>query len=220
MTSIIADTDATDARAAGNKAANLASLAAAGFDVPPFFVIDPERFDGASAAVRRELAEALGRLGGERFAVRSSSSEEDGEQASFAGQFASFLDISADDVPQFASRVIASASGAHINFYRQAKNLAAGQRSPAVLVQRMVKASASGVAFAADVSTGDSHTAVVAAVAGTGDRLVGGDVQGDTWWVRRNGRIANRAIEGAAAVLSDRQVRQVARLVRRVSRAR
>jgi pyruvate,water dikinase len=224
MSFIISSALATDPAIAGNKAANLARLAAAGFAVPPFFVIDPIRFGNrvSEDESARWLGEALGAIAdsGKRFAVRSSSQEEDGGIASFAGQFESFLDVPAGEVGAHVGRVIASADAAHVDAYRTARQLAADGRPPAVLVQRMVAASAAGVAFASDVVNGSLDTAVVAAVEGCGDRLVGGEQQGDTWRVDAHGRILGRDLEGDRPVLSDRQVRKVATLVRRVSRAR
>jgi len=222
MSFVISCARLTDPDIAGNKAANLARLAAAGFAVPRFFVIDPVRFSAVASKEEsgHRLAEALAAIAetGKRFAVRSSAQEEDGALASFAGQFESFLDVPGGEVGAHVSRVIASARSAHVAAYREARQLAAARRPPAVLVQRMVNASAAGVAFAADAVNGSMDTAVVAAVAGVGDRLVSGEVQGDTWRVDSGGRILSRDLDGDRPVLSDRQVRKVAKLVRRVSR--
>ena len=58
----------------------------------------------------------------------------------------------------------------------------------AVIVQRMVAATAAGVALTADPISGDRRTRVVTAVRGTGDRLVSGAVIGDEWRVRDGAR--------------------------------
>src|SRR5262249_8191086 len=53
----------------------------------------------------------------------------------------------------------------------------------AVILQEMVDAAVSGVAFSADPVTGDRDTAVVSAVYGLGEGLVGGALDADTYRV-------------------------------------
>src|SRR4051812_47069122 len=70
-----------DARC-GGKAANLGRLIRAGFSVPDGFVVtDPAGEDWPAP-----LAAALAARGPSTFAVRSSAFDEDGAEASFAGQ--------------------------------------------------------------------------------------------------------------------------------------
>jgi len=152
-------------------------------------------------------------------AVRSSSLEEDGKENSFAGQLDSYLNVAGADVATRVADVSRSARSDRIRSYRQSQGLEGDIQSPAVVVQRMVDAEVSGVAFAADPVTGDRDIAVVAATGGLGENLVGGDVQGDTWRIGKCSRIVEREIaaENGSAVLQDWQVRQIAQLVRKVS---
>jgi pyruvate,water dikinase len=83
----------------------------------------------------------------------------------------------------------------------------------AVLVQQMVLASASGVAFTADPVTGDRNVVRVSAIKGLGERLVSMAADADEWEVRANRATQLRAPEQA---LSGEQAREVARLARRV----
>lgn len=204
---------------AGNKAARLAELRVAGYRVPTFFVIGSGAANtGCRAALQEEIAVAARRLAGNaaQFAVRSSSVEEDGAEKSFAGQFASFLRVSSGDIGDYALKVWESASSTHIKVYRQEQGADGDVPLPAVLVQLMIDADVAGVAFAADPVSGNRDTAVVAATAGVGEALVSGECQGDTWHVGANGRIIFRDIE-AAPLLTDRQIRRIAKLVRSVS---
>jgi pyruvate,water dikinase len=88
---------------AGNKAATLAALRRAGFDVPAGTVVSADAFSGADeelpAAVRAELLEVPDLLGPGPWAVRSSSRAEDSQQASFAGQFETLLDVDLGVLP-------------------------------------------------------------------------------------------------------------------------
>src|SRR5260370_1386595 len=82
----------------------------------------------------------------------------------------------------------------------------------AVLVEVMVEAQAAGVAFTADPITGDHAEAVITAVRGLGERLVGGEATGDEWVVRAGQARCRRSAEDA---IDAGQARQIARLARR-----
>jgi phosphohistidine swiveling domain-containing protein len=251
----------------GGKAAALASLRWCGPHIPAWFVLTPEAFDaslgesqhrfltaeptpGRLAGLtlgpepRRELAEALSRLcpNGEPVAVRSSAAEEDGDQRSFAGQFESFLFVHPSEVPQMAAAVWRSAFSESVLAYRRRQGLPSCGRPPAVLVQRMVNADRSGVAFSADPVTGQRGVAVVVASYGLGTSLVSGEQEGDAYRVDREGRILSRVIaekrtmhraapgaetglrdvdvhaeDAARPALTDAEVSAVAALVRRTA---
>jgi len=73
---------------AGNKAATLAVLRRAGFAVPPGVVVPADTLGDdhdLPSAVRAALGDVPDLLGPGPWAVRSSSTAEDSEQASFAG---------------------------------------------------------------------------------------------------------------------------------------
>ena len=207
----------------GNKGFRLARLAGSGFNVPAFFVVSPEAFDNnlLRDGARSEIANAMQVLcpDGVPVAVRSSSLEEDGKESSFAGQLDSYLNVVGTDVATRVADVSRSACSERIRSYRRSQGLEGDIQCPAVVVQRMVDAEVSGVAFAADPVTGDRDIAVVAATRGLGENLVGGGVQGDTWRIGMRSQIVEREIvaENGAAVMQDRQVRRITQLVRKVS---
>jgi len=163
----------------GGKGAALARLGRAGFDIPPWFAVPPE-----TAVAETRLADALARLGGQRFAVRSSGAMEDGGGHSFAGQFESFLDVPASDIAARIADVRASARHDGILEYCRNRNLPAPD-PPVALVQRMIEPRAAGVAFSADPVNGRRAVAVVAAVAGTAEKLVSGEINAETWRLDR-----------------------------------
>jgi len=216
----IDDPKILDPRFAGNKAATLAQLVKAGFNVPPFFVLpgfdSGNNVDAALRAATTASAVALAGPGG-RLAVRSSSAEEDGSSASFAGQFATFLGIDPVDVLEHALKVMDSGTAEHVTAYRESMRSRSGELRPAVLVQRMIEADTAGVAFAADAVSGDTSVCTIAAVRGTGDALVSGDVQGDTWKVDRCGNVIDRETAADRPVLEDKEVAAVAALVASVT---
>lgn len=208
---ILTGAAARDRSKAGGKGAVLAELSA-NFDVPPFFVVSTDAFgpEGLKAEAAADLAQALGDLGPGPFAVRSSGVEEDGTGAAHAGQFDTRLNVPAAEVAEAIAAVWRSGFTETLAAYRQSRGLAGDPQPPAVVVQRMVAATAAGVAFTANPVTGDLDTTVISAVAGLGDRLVSGEADGDTYEVWRDG--VRMPSDG---VLDRNQARAVADLARR-----
>jgi phosphohistidine swiveling domain-containing protein len=199
----------------GSKAFNLARLAEAGFPVPPGFVVMPEAFEAWEVA-EPAVAAAAGDVGADRYAVRSSAVAEDLWGASYAGMYETVLNVAPADVASAVGQVWESGSAERVVAYRQGRAEAAGPPGTvrmAVLVQVMVEAGAAGVAFTADPITADREQAVITAVRGLGERLVGGEAVGDEWVVRADQASCRRSVEGA--IHAD-EVLQVARLARRV----
>jgi rifampicin phosphotransferase len=208
-----------DARATaevGGKAAALCALTRAGFDVPPFLAIIPEAFtdSGLCSEARRLLAEHMATLGPGPFAVRSSGREEDGAAHSHAGQFLSLLEVPAEGIDEAALKVWRSGSTETLRAYRASRGLDPAGGAPAVIVQRLVKARAAGVAFSADPVSGRRDRIVVSAVAGLGDRLVGGEADGDDYVIDR---VSGASIEAPDdGVLLPADLAALATLARKV----
>jgi phosphohistidine swiveling domain-containing protein len=257
----------------GGKALALMRLELAGLPVPRWFVISPGAFAASlsseqaaaigsgqaerlnasllslrpSDEIRREVGDALRDLSAEggRFAVRSSAVDEDGAQHSFAGQFDTFLFVDAKDISGKIAAVWRSGFNERILEYRRQHGLPNSSPGvPAVLVQKMVNAHVSGVAFSADPVSGRRSLAVVSAVPGLGTALVSGEAAADVLKVDRAGVIVERVIahknishtfdasaeEGVLAVklsaeesvkpaLTDQQAVAVAELARRAAQA-
>jgi phosphohistidine swiveling domain-containing protein len=211
----LAEARALDPSGLGAKAANLARLAAAGFPVPPGFVVTTAA-QGHLREATPLLLEAAAALGAERFAVRSSGSAEDLDEASFAGQYETFLNVPLEGLQEAVGRVFDSASASRASAYRKAREDAAGGTKRfrmAVLVQVMVGADTAGVAFTANPVTGERSEVVVTAVRGLGERLVSGGAVGDEWVVR--GEEASRRRESEGSISAEQAV-EVAVLARRV----
>ncbi|WP_432562671.1 PEP/pyruvate-binding domain-containing protein [Kineococcus sp. SYSU DK003] len=190
----------------GGKAAPLARLAAAGFPVPAGLVVTTAARGRVDEQVTAALLQALPGIApdGELLAVRSSATTEDGADASYAGQYETFLNLRAEEVPDAVDRCLRAATGAVPTAYRAGRDVdPAAQSEMAVLVQVMVPAVAAGVAFTANPLTGDRAETVVTAVRGLGERLVSGQADGDHWTVRdgraRAQRLDEEAIDAAQA---------------------
>ncbi|HUQ82209.1 MAG TPA: PEP/pyruvate-binding domain-containing protein, partial [Gemmatimonadaceae bacterium] len=184
------------AREIGGKAAALAALAVSGVSIPQWFAIRSPDSSLGSDALGTELQTAVRNLApnGARLAVRSSAAEEDSVEHSFAGQYDSYLYVPPDDVAARVQDVWNAAASDRVAAYRRERGLTGPAPRPAVVVQRMVDADASGVAFTADPVSGRRGVCIVAATYGVGTALVSGDVNADTFHVSRTGQIVDRKV--------------------------
>jgi pyruvate,water dikinase len=140
--------------------------------------------------LRSRIDEAVGSLRGQRFAVRSSAVQEDGLLRSWAGQFDSFLDVSAEDVGSKVVSCWASTVSPRSVFYCKAFGVKLTELGMAVLVQELVPATVSGVAFTKHPTENDLSIIYVEAVTGSGEALVAGAVIPQRFVIRkRDGRI-------------------------------
>ncbi|MCE1246714.1 MAG: hypothetical protein LWY06_08730 [Firmicutes bacterium] len=109
------------------------------------------------------------------FAVRSSASAEDLPNASFAGQYESFLNVKGnEEIIKSIFKCWASVWTDRAWNYRRKNNIPETSLTMAVIIQKMVPADFSGVIFTADPVTGDGNRIIIEMVKGLGDELVSG----------------------------------------------
>ncbi|HEX5502798.1 MAG TPA: PEP/pyruvate-binding domain-containing protein [Thermomicrobiales bacterium] len=176
----------------GGKAAYLSQLAA-DHPVPPGFCLPATT--GSLAELTAAYAELAARSARPEppVAVRSSAVDEDGAGASFAGQHETYLNITGPDaVAEAIARCRASASAPRALAYRRVHGLPAPQARVAVLVQQLVVADVSAVAFSANPVTGDRDQVVITASWGLGESIVGGTVTPDTYHLGKPGLAITR----------------------------
>jgi pyruvate,water dikinase len=186
--------DATMAEA-GGKALGLARLMALGLRVPDGFVIIGARV----GALPDGLDAACEGLGDAKVAVRSSAIAEDREDASFAGQYETFLDRrGSESVRAAVVACLASTESQRAKAY--AGRLADSDADPgmAVVVQRQVDARAAGVLFTVDPVSGDRDRVVVEAVHGLGEELVSGRATPDRFVLDRAGTLLESELKAEA----------------------
>jgi pyruvate,water dikinase len=223
------DSTCRDARVAGGKGASLATMAAAGLNVPPGFVIRADvmascveaaslrscatqlDWEGAQRLVRAaeppraEIAAAYERLGG-TVAVRSSACAEDSQEASFAGQQETFLEVvGAREVCRSVVECWASFFSERALFYRSQKG-SLEDLGMAVVVQTMIDAEKSGVLFTVDPVARRRDRVLVEAVYGLGEQVVSGEVTPDHYIADRQGEVkTERLVHGG--VLTREELR-------------
>lgn len=166
---------------AGGKGSKLALLYQTGFLVPDGFVILPSAFDGDQLKIKawEQVKTHLKQLSKGKetisFAVRSSASSEDSAAASFAGEFATVLDVRTDeDIRDAIHAVRQSRSSKRVQVYSQARGMNLSHQI-AIIVQIFVKPEIAGVLFTSDPVTGNLMVATGNYIHGTGDVLVSGE---------------------------------------------
>lgn len=208
----LADVRIADVAEVGGKAASLGELLATGVRVPDGVVLTAGAAEMTVEDRGSLLRDAAADLGAGLFAVRSSGISEDGVDHSYAGIYESVLEVSPDEIPAAADRVLASAAAARVTDYEASSN---GRM--AVLIQRMVRPASAGVILTADPISGDRRSCIVSAVRGIGERLVSGEAFGDEWVVQGQVATARRQPERA---IDRRQAIQLANEARRIEAAR
>jgi pyruvate, water dikinase len=112
-------------------------------------------------------------------AVRSSSTAEDLEGASFAGLQETYLNVTGVEEILLAIRKCwGSLFTPRVLVYRQRKGFDHASVRLAVLIQKMVNSTVSGILFTRDPNTGENHM-IVEAGWGLGEAIVGGEVTPD-----------------------------------------
>ncbi len=112
-------------------------------------------------------------------AVRSSATAEDLADASFAGLQDTYLNVRGTDrILESIRRCWGSLFTPRVLVYRQKKGIDHVGLALAVLVQKMVNSTVSGILFTRDPNTGENHM-IVEAGWGLGEAIVGGEVTPD-----------------------------------------
>jgi len=115
---------------------------------------------------------------GKTYAVRSSALNEDGENASFAGQYETVTNVSAAEIKNAIAEVLQSANNSRVKEYTKA--FEAENKSDvnsvacAVVIQVFIQPDFAGVVFTSDTITGSNISMIGNYVHGEGENLVSG----------------------------------------------
>ena len=136
----------------------------------------------------RPILQAFESLGGMPISVRSSSTMEDRPDGTFAGQHDSFLNIQTEDaLLNVLKQCWASLWTDRAVHYLKRLGISLKQIKMGVLVQVLVPAETSGVAFSLNPLTGEATQVSVSASYGLGESTVSGAVTPDHALVLRDG---------------------------------
>ncbi|HEX8975438.1 MAG TPA: PEP/pyruvate-binding domain-containing protein [Solirubrobacteraceae bacterium] len=193
MRTVVPLADARDDSIFGSKAVGLGEAARGGLPLPPGVAlagsIVEEVASGEEEAIR-QVAESVTGLP-VPLAVRSSAVDEDGAQASFAGQHITLLNIRTIDAVSDAVREIWwSANSDSAITYRQRVGLFR-RPSVGVVVQSLLDPTVAGVMFTQNPINGADERMIEASW-GLGEAVVAAQVIPDLFRIARSGEILER----------------------------
>ncbi|GKT31818.1 Phosphoenolpyruvate synthase like protein, partial [Aduncisulcus paluster] len=122
---------------------------------------------------------------GNRFAVRSSSPEEDLSGASFAGGYETVLGVTKDTVLDAVKEAFVSCLDERVFFYKHQNGFDTSNVRIAVIIQRQINSSSSGVGFSLNPINNCFDEAVINANTGLGESVVSGMVTPDEYVVNK-----------------------------------
>lgn len=176
----------------GNKAQNLFILKKLGFEVPKFIVITEVENTNIDIEIIEQIINYF--PDNQYFAVRSSAQEEDGENYSFAGIFESYLYVKKENLIEKIIKVLQSAISERVKIYKKQHQLSENIVFPAVIVQTMLDATISGVAFGINILNNQTDEKIINAVWGLGEGLVSGELEADTFIIKANKEIKSEVV--------------------------
>lgn len=194
----------------GAKSYHLSCLLNKGFNVPNGFIITTdahlaimEPYASSGSKIREEdisfpnqfvqdlkfeYLQLLEHSEGGSVAVRSSGNMEDLSEASFAGQYITFLEVKTfEQLLDSIKKCWLSAVNEQVLEYMDNKRLDYQQRlAMAILVQQMIHPRAAGVVFTRNPVNGDEEEVMINASIGIGEAVVSGCVTPDLYVISRS----------------------------------
>ena len=143
--------------------------------IPEGYVILADAFENGklrSDAAEEIVAVSMSLNGRYTYAVRSSAVNEDGDKASFAGQYETITDVAADDVIDAVKHVADSIGSARVKGYEE--SFSREDMGIGIVIQRFVRPQFAGVIFTSDAITGKDEKIIGNYVKGEGEQLVSG----------------------------------------------
>ncbi|MDP2167456.1 MAG: PEP/pyruvate-binding domain-containing protein [Thermodesulfovibrionales bacterium] len=136
-----------------------------------------------------------------RVAVRSSAIYEDGD-FSFAGQYATFLNVPGDSILSKYKEVISSLFTHQAIFYYKTRGFSEDDMVMAVGVLTMVDAASGGVVYTRDPNEPEGDKVIINAMRGLGKSVVDGTETPDSYIVsRQTGAVLSEAAHGQRKML-------------------
>ncbi|MGC2191316.1 MAG: PEP/pyruvate-binding domain-containing protein [Candidatus Dormiibacterota bacterium] len=185
--------EARDAAVFGSKAVGLGEATRAGLPVPPGVALSGAIVEAVASGEESALESVVQSAGPlpRPLAVRSSAVDEDGAEASFAGQHLTVLNVpSMAELPSAVRDIWWSANSDSAITYRQRVGLFT-RPSVGVVIQSLLNPDVAGVMFTQNPMNGADER-VIEGSWGLGEAVVGGIVIPDHYRVDRSGEALER----------------------------
>ncbi len=166
--------EANDIEHFGNKAFRLFEVVQNGFVIPSGFVIPHHELENDKMSITHDdcmeklmiwIKQELAKIDSELFAVRSSSSAEDGLILSFAGAFESVINVPRIEITRNIVRCYQSVFSSRTAHYLESSQYIDSTRPlrMSIIVQEMIIGEVSGVAFSVNPVTGNRNEIIIEA---------------------------------------------------------
>jgi pyruvate,water dikinase len=189
----------------GGKGCGLVRLLKAGFRVPDVWCISTN-WNGEIASLRDPIEALLSsRQEPCAYAIRSSATAEDLQDASFAGVYTTTLGArSSSEILSAVEQCRASLQSSHARAYRESRGISHDVRM-AILIQRLIEPEIAGVTLTANPQRAFANEWVIDAAYGLGEGVVSGRVDPDHLVVERDtGEIREQRIGSKQVALMAR----------------
>ena len=204
----------------GGKALNLAKLQQAGFPVPNAFVVITAAMNQMDQRLKDLILTSLKDLRTEKFAVRSSATVEDSAEASFAGQFESYLAVSREKIIEAIEKCWQSLKSERALVYCQHQKIDPGKIKMAVIIQEMIFAEKGGVIFTENIFQKKPDELIIEAAEGLGEKVVSGLVNPERVIVDKKSCFVTSRRSGSGSddlrVLTDKEITQLVEIALKI----
>ncbi len=182
------------------------------------------------------IEQAVENLGGNVFAVRSSSPEEDLEGTSFAGMYETYLGVKKCDLHTNIANAFSSCFDFRVMEYKKKNGMDLQSTAIAIIIQRQIASDMSGVGFSLNPLNNAYDEVYINAAFGLGEAVVSGIVTPDNYvydfaaktiiekkisskeialWLNDDGGIIEKVNENKEEqVLNDAQIIELANLIK------
>lgn len=169
--------------------------------------------------LEKNIRENYKRIGG-KVAVRSSATTEDLDEASFAGQQDTFLNIEGEaSVLDAVKKCWASLFNARAIYYREKNNFKHEQAFLSVVIQKMVAADKAGVLFTVNPINKSHDEMILEACFGLGEKLVSGEITPDTFILDKNKEtIKEEYLNFEKKTLNEKEIKELIALAKKIEK--
>ena len=221
----------------GGKANSLLNLVQKGFPVPSFIILSSDFFKEFieynkietqdyeqvcekinSGNFSEKMVKELDRYWDENqfkvVAVRSSAANEDGKTKSFAGQYATFLHVTKDDLLVSIKNCWKSLYRKNVRDYQEDNEFSYDMN---VIIQEMIDAEYAGVAISTDNMLSTTNYSYVEVCKGVGEKLVSGEITPTKYFLRKENNNVDYVVGNKYPI--EEELNELSLLINKIEKA-